>query len=126
MSPSPITKGGVMIGRMVRTRNALFCLKPVRVAISANARPSTVHPVAQRNASVSVFHATPQRVLPAMHPSPQIFSVNRRSGRAVSENAPALSWIPETRIRATGKKVKQTTSAVSVRTLPATNGSPLK
>ena len=66
MSPRPITNGGVMIGRIVRMRSSPLCLNPVRVAISAKARPSAVQPAAHRNASMSVFHATPQRVLPAM------------------------------------------------------------
>ena len=51
-----------------------------------------------------MFHATPQRVLPAMQPMPQIFSVNRRATNAGSENAPSLSCSAWIRILSTGKK----------------------
>ncbi len=98
----------------------------MRVAISANARPSAVQQVAQRSASSSVFQATPQRAAPVRQETPQIFSVNRRAAIAWTEYAPPLSSNAETRMRMTGKKVNVATSTVTVTTLPAMKPSPLK
>ena len=78
ISPRPMTNGGVMIGSTVRMRRIFLWRNPVRVTISANASPSDVQQVAQTSASISVFHATPQRVWLAMQPRPHIFSVLRR------------------------------------------------
>ncbi|MNE80834.1 hypothetical protein D3C80_1774410 [compost metagenome] len=59
-----MTKGGVMIGRMVRSRSPFLKGKRVRVATSAKARPSAVEPAAVMMARNSVRHATPQRAPP--------------------------------------------------------------
>ena len=59
-----MTKGGVMIGSTVSTRSVFLKRKPVRVTISAKARPSTVVPAPQHSARNSVFQATPQRPPP--------------------------------------------------------------
>src|SRR5207237_9603662 len=91
MSPRPMTKGGVMEGSTDRMRKNFLYGKAVRVTISAKARPSAVDNTAHSTARISVFHATPQRVLPVMHDTPQTFSVNRRAKKAGSENAPSLS-----------------------------------
>ena len=62
----------------------------MRVTINANASPSPVDNTAQSIARISVFHATPQRVLPVMHDKPHTFSVNSRLKNADNENAPSL------------------------------------
>ncbi len=84
-----------MIGRIVSTRSALTRANRVRVAISANARPSVVQPAAQSSARSTVFHTSPQRPRPAMQPIPQSFSANRRVGSARSANAPSRSCAAE-------------------------------
>ncbi len=55
-----MTNGGVMIGSIVRARNVPLNGNPVRVTISAQARPSTVVPVATATARNRLFQATPQ------------------------------------------------------------------
>jgi hypothetical protein len=72
MSASPITKGGVMIGKTVMTRRSALNRKPVRTAISAKARPSAVEASPVSTASSTVFQATPQEIPPPKQPSPQI------------------------------------------------------
>ncbi len=94
--------------------------------MSANARPSAVENTAHSTARISVFHATPQRVLPTMQPMPQIFSVNRRVKNACSDTAPSLFCTAWIRMVSTGKNVNTTTSSATMTTLPATNASPLK
>ena len=71
MSASPITNGGVMIGRMVRMRSRPLKRMVVRVAISANARPSAVVPMPTSTARNSVFQATPQRRFEVRQSRPQ-------------------------------------------------------
>jgi hypothetical protein len=72
MSASPITKGGVMIGRTLSTRRSTLYRKPVRVAMSANERPSAVVPTPTMSARKREFHATPQRSSDVRQSSPQI------------------------------------------------------
>src|SRR5437879_2611032 len=50
MRPSPMTKGGVMMGSTVSKRSTRLALNPVRVATRAKASPSPVVVVAVRSA----------------------------------------------------------------------------
>ncbi len=115
-----------MIGSTDSTRRNFLYRNCVRVTTRANARPSAVQPIAHAIASSSVFQATPQRVMPAMQPSPQIFSVNRRAGNAARANSPSLSWMACTRILKTGKNVNTAMRIAIATTVPATKASPLK
>src|SRR5690606_24184288 len=72
VSASPTTKGGVMIGNMVRSRRPFLKGKPVRVATRAKASPSTVDPVAVISANHNVRHATPHRPSPTTQARLQI------------------------------------------------------
>ena len=87
-----MTKGGVMIGSTVSTRSAPLKRKPVRVAISAKARPSAVVPTPTSTARNSVFQATPQRRLAreAVEPPDRAVEELRRGTRR-ARSAPALS-----------------------------------
>ena len=60
ISARPMTKGGVMIGRMDSARSSGFIGMRVRSATSAKARPSSVVSTPTSVASATVFHATPQ------------------------------------------------------------------
>ena len=115
-----------MIGSTDSTRTRRLYGNAVRVTINANASPSPVDNTAQSVARISVFQATPQRVLPVMHEMPQIFCVKRRARKAERENAPSLSCAAWMRIFMTGKNVNAVTSNATATTLPATNASPLK
>ena len=115
-----MTKGGVMIGSTVSMRSAPLRRKPVRVAISAKARPSTVEPTPTSTARNSVFQATPQRRPPARQSSPQTEVSVNLSRNAAGEKPPALSWKALARIVVTGKNTKiaisATTSAIEATT----------
>src|SRR5881396_2197008 len=115
-----------MIGNTDSTRSIFLYGNAVRVTINANATTSPVDNTAQSIARISVFQATPQRVLPVMHDKPHTFSVNSRVRKADTENAPSLSCTAWTRIFKTGKNVNVVTSNATATTLPATNASPLK
>src|ERR1700694_1488527 len=89
MNPSPMTKGGVMIGRNDSARRSFLKRKSVRVAINANARPSAVVPAPVKSASKSVFHATPQRRPSDKQPIPQTLAVSNLPKNADGDQAPA-------------------------------------
>ena len=116
-----------MIGSTVSTRSVRLSAKPVRVTISANARPSAgrAGAAAQRQqervprdaAAAAAGEAAQAPDLLGRQPLDQQRrheARRRRPGSACS------------RMRRTGKKVKSTTSAVTVVTAPATKASPLK
>ena len=60
MMPSPITNGGVMMGRMASRRSSPLARKPVRLCSSAKPRPSKVVVMPQATASHRLFQNTPQ------------------------------------------------------------------
>ena len=74
-----------MIGSTVSARRMRRKRKPVRVATSAKARPSSVESTPTRTARKKEFQATPQRGPPVRQPSDQSRSLNRRSPKAASE-----------------------------------------
>ena len=81
-----------MIGRMVSTRSSPLIGTPVRVAISAKARPSAVVPKPTSTARNSVFQATPQRSweVDAVEPPDRAVEEFLREIRR-ARDAPALS-----------------------------------
>jgi hypothetical protein len=121
-----MTKGGVMMGSTVSTRNALVAENGVRVATSAKVRPSAVVLVPTRRPRNRVFQATPQPIADVRQSSPQISRLENFAQNSPGARAPLLSWTAATRIRATGKKTKTTTSAITTPIPPATKRSPLK
>ena len=76
ISASPMTKGGVMIGRIDSTRSSGFIGMRVRSATSAKARPSSVVSTPTSVASATVFHATPQLRPPVTQSRLQIDGLN--------------------------------------------------
>ena len=80
------------IGSTVSTRSVFLKRKPVRVAISAKARPSAVVPAPQHSARNSVFQATPQRPPPDRQRRLQIFAVASRSTSSAGMKTPSPSW----------------------------------
>ena len=124
ISASPITKGGVTIGSTVSTRSVFLKRKPVRVAISAKARPSTVVPAPQHSARNSVFHATPQRPPPDRQRRLQIFAAASRSSSSAGMKAPSPSWKACDRMRRIGQAVKSRIEAATAVMAPATKASP--
>ena len=73
ISAKPITKGGVMIGKIDIARSSFLKRKFVRATTNAKASPSAVVPAPQISARISVFQATPQRGPPLRQPRPQTF-----------------------------------------------------
>ena len=108
ISPRPMTNGGVMIGSTDSMRSAFLKRKPVRVTISANARPSAVRR-RSRTAPPGSACSTRRRSAcwPAMQPSAQIFwreqprpRTRRATGRRARPAAPVRrSPPPEERER---------------------------
>ncbi len=84
MMPRPMTKGGVIIGRMARARSNDLARKPVRRWRSARPRPSRVveRPVA--TASARLFHSTPHPA-PERHARLQMSSPDNLANRAPRE-----------------------------------------
>ena len=76
MMASPMTKGGVMIGRTLRRRSSRLARKPVRVASKAKANPRTVVLAATRIAINREFQAMPQLTLAVRQPTPQMSWLN--------------------------------------------------
>ena len=106
-------------------RSAPLKRMPVRVAISAKARPSAVVPTPTSTARNSVFQATPQRRFEVMQSSPQIewsknFAQRIRRARA-RRNCPSRRWPGSS---TTGKKTKMTVSATTLPIAPTTKASP--
>ncbi len=87
----PTTKGGVMIGRTVRSRSDLLKGNSVRVATSAKASPSSVVPVAVQTARKKVRQATPQYP-PVRQSSDQIFASTTLRSTPSAVNEPSKSW----------------------------------
>ncbi len=75
---SPITKGGVMIGRMLRMRRNGFAGNAVRVKTSAKASPMTVVPNAVDRPSTREFTAAPQYPEPMTQASDHTVSSKKR------------------------------------------------
>ena len=91
VSARPTTKGGVMIGSTVSRRRDFLNRKPVRVATSANTRPSSVVPVAVQTARKNVRQATPQ-LPPQRQASDQIFGSKMLFCTPSVVKDPSKSW----------------------------------
>ncbi|MCD6078933.1 MAG: hypothetical protein K0R89_2877 [Ramlibacter sp.] len=89
MSPSPTTKGGVMMGSIARMLSARAPRRPPRSAISAISVPRSVVLAAVASPSTMVFHATPQRTPPEKQPSPKLRSLKMRPAKDASGDAPS-------------------------------------
>ena len=92
ISASPMTNGGVMIGSTEMMRIAPLKRKPVRVAISAKASPSSVDSTPTITARNSVFQATPHCEPPDRQASPQIERSKKSARNFAGAALPALSW----------------------------------
>ena len=91
ISARPMTKGGVMIGRIDSARSSGFIGRRVRSATSAKARPSRVVSRPTSVASATVFHATPQLRVPNLQSRPQIDGLNSFAANCDGREAPSLS-----------------------------------
>ena len=95
MSARPMTKGGRDDRQHGQRPQERLERKPVRVAISAKARPSSVGPAPTRTARNSVFQATPQRSRPSGSRGPrsavgESFATKRRARRRRPRSRNAL------------------------------------
>ena len=124
ISASPITKGGVMIGKIVKARTARRYLKPDRVTTSAKASPRTVVKKPTQIAKNSEFHATPQRPVPVRQLSPHNRSSKNFSAKTINEYDP--SWVINADINmlTIGKKTNAPTIAITNPIALTTNTSP--
>ena len=71
MIASPITNGGVMMGRTDKTLKSLLNLKFVLATNSANPNPKKVDERAVKAPMVKVFQTTPQPTLVTKQSKPQ-------------------------------------------------------
>ena len=102
ISARPMTKGGVMMGRMERLRSSHFALSRVRSAISASASPSTVHSTPTSTATATVFQATPQLPAPRRQPRLHMLALNSFSANSPGTTLPSLSFTAEARMENSG------------------------
>ena len=114
-----------MIGSKVSTRNSRLARNPVRVAISAKARPSAVVPAPTETAMMSEFQATPQPRFTVRQSRPQMFLENSFSKNSAGARLSSLSRKALTRMRTTGQKMNAATRAMTSPIDPTTNTSPL-
>ena len=125
MTASPMTNGGVMMGRTVRTRSIRLARKPVRVTTSAKASPRTVVENPTSTAIHREFHATPHVTGPVRQSRPQMVGETNFRANTAGATLPASSWNALRRMVTTGKKMKAATSAITSPMAPTTNTSPL-